>query len=86
MNVSELRKMAQRYWQESYREDMSVLDQARFITGNLKNDLFFHAMLTKHGVEMILKEEVREGCRQWRLVDYKVVDEKKYMMFLLRWS
>lgn len=86
MTISELRKMAERYWKQEYREDMSVLGQARFITGNARNDLFFHYMLIKHGVELILKEEIGEGKRQWRLTDYRVVDDKKFNWFVLRWS
>lgn len=86
MNVRELRKMADRYWRQNYHEDMSVLGQARVITGNARNDLFFHRMLVDHGVDLIFKEEIGEGRRQWRLTDYNIVDEKKYMMFVLRWA
>lgn len=86
MNVSELRKMADRYWRQNYHEDMSVLGEARVITGNARNDLFFHHMLVKHGVDLIFKEEISRGRCQWRLIDYTIVDEKKYMWFTLRWS
>lgn len=86
MSVSELRQMADRYWRQDYREDMSNLGAARVITGLARNDLFFHHMLIEHGVEFILKEEVGNRSRQWRLEDYRVVDEKKYLLFVLRWS
>lgn len=86
MNIRELRKMADRYWRKDYREDMSELGEARVITGNARNDLFFHRMLVEHGVEMVLKEEIGEGRRQWRLTDYNIVDENKYLMFALKWS
>lgn len=87
MNLNELRKMAERYWKEAYHEDMSGLGEARVVTGNARNDLFFHRMLAEHGVEMILKQEHKPtGGVQWRLTDFKVADKEKYMMFLLRWS
>lgn len=88
MKVSELKKMADRYWKQDYREDMSVLGQAKFITGHARNDLFFHHMLIKHGVELIFKEEIQvvSNNKQWRLVDYSVTDEKQFLMFCLRWS
>ena len=88
MNVGKLRKMAERHWRQDYREDMSSLSEARVITGNPHNDLFFHHMLIDHGVELVFKEEINQQTlnKQWRLVDYRVVDEKKYMMFVLRWS
>ena len=86
MNVSELRKMTDRYWRQNYHEDMSGLGAARVITGLARNDLFFHHMLVEHGVEMVLKEDIAGPRKQWRLTDYTIVDEKKYMMFVLKWS
>lgn len=85
MNVRELRQIADRYWRQGYREDMSVLGQARVITGLARNDLFFHHMLIENGIEMVLKEDLSGQHKQWRLTDYRIVDEKKYMMFCLRW-
>ena len=86
MNASELLKMADRYWRQDYREDMSVLGQAKVITGLARNDLFFHHMLIEHGVDLVFKEEISNNHRQWKLVDYSVLDEKKFLMFVLRWA
>ena len=86
MKVSELRQMAERYWKEAYHEDMSNLGAARFITGLAKNDLFFHHMLIDHGVEMVLEEQTNNRTKWWELVDYRVVDEKKYLLFVLGWT
>lgn len=86
MRFSELRKMAYCWWEESFNGDMSDLAQARVITGNGRNDLFFHRMMVEHGVEFVLVEELSEGRRQWQIEDYRVVDEQKFAWFVLRWS
>lgn len=53
--------------------------EARVITGNPKYDAQIHYVLTEFGVEVELdRDHAMEG--------YRVVDEKKFMMFLLRWS
>ena len=87
MNLDEFRQMAIRYRLRSC-DSLPIPGAARIITGNPRSDAFFHYMLVDNGVDMILKEEKRPvgfGV-QWRLVDFKIVDEQKYMMFVLRWS
>jgi hypothetical protein len=83
MDVSELRKLSERYWKQGYREDMSALGQAKFITGMARNDLFFHHMLVEHGVEFLFKQLTLSS---WKLEDYNIVDKEKYLMFVLKWS
>ena len=53
--------------------------EARFITGNPKYDAQLHHVLVEYGVEVKLD-------RDHNMEDYRVVDEKKFIMFLLRWS
>ena len=53
--------------------------EARFITGNPKYDAQLHHVLVEYGVEVKLN-------RDHNMEDYRVVDEKKFMMFLLKWS
>lgn len=53
--------------------------EARVITGNPKYDAQLHYVLTEFGVEV-------EVCRNHGMKDYRVVDEQKFMMFILRYS
>ena len=52
--------------------------EARFITGNPKYDAQLHHVLVEYGVEVKLD-------KNHNMIDYRVVDEKKFTMFLLRW-
>ena len=86
MNFREFRKLAEYYWREN-RASHAIPGDARVITGNPHNDAFFYYMLKDNGVELILEQERRPtGGLQWRLTNYRVVDEKKFTWFLLRWS
>ena len=83
MNLREFVVMSQRYWEEAYDKNTFVPPEARVITGLAQNDAFFHRMLVEHGVEMHLE---KEGSAMWKIVDYQIVDEQKFMMFVLRWA
>lgn len=53
--------------------------EALVITGNPKYDAQLHYVLVEYGIEVKLdKNDDME--------DYRVVDEQKFTMFLLRWS
>lgn len=86
MNFKEFRIMAERYWLEN-RMNCPIIGEARVITGNPHNDAFFHYMLKDNGVEVILEQERRPtGGIQWRLKNFKIIDEKKFTMFVLKWG
>lgn len=53
--------------------------EARVITGNPKHDAQLHHVLVEFGVEV-------ELCRNHGMKDYRVVDEHKFMMFILKYS
>jgi hypothetical protein len=53
--------------------------EARVITGNPKYDAQIHHVLVEYGIEVKLDKNNN-------MEDYRVVDEKKFIMFLLRWS
>lgn len=56
-----------------------VPPEARVITGNPKYDAQLHHVLVEFGVEV--KLDLNNNME-----DYRVVDEQKFTMFLLRWS
>ena len=79
MKPSELLTIAKKYWLTDYDHKKPVAPDTPVITGVARNDAIQHDMLINHGVELILNS-------YWRVEDYRVVDEKKFMWFLLRWS
>ena len=75
--------MAEKYWLTDYDHKKPVAPDTPFITGVARTDAILHDMLIQHGVELILKQS---PLRNWQLADYRVVDEKKFMWFALKWS
>ena len=83
MKPSELLTIAEKYWLTDYDHNKPIAPDTPFITGVARNDAILHDMLINHGVELIVK---LSHFRNWQLADYRVVDEKKFMWFLMRWS
>lgn len=90
MKLNKLIDMAKRCWLEEHRKFieehrkfMSVPPEAKVVTGRPYQDAFLHHMLVKNGLELILNQTPKG---YWVFVNHKVIDEQKYMMFVLRWS
>jgi hypothetical protein len=83
MKPSELLAIAEKYWLTEYDHKKPVALDMPFVTGDDRYDAILHDMLVRHGVELILKQS---GLKNWQLIDYRVVDDKKFMLFMLRWS
>lgn len=64
---------------QGYDKEWTLPPEARVITGNPKHDAQLHYVQVECGVEVELGKYLG-------IVDYRVVDEKKFMMFVLRWS
>ena len=79
MKPSELLTIAKKYWLTDYDHNKPIAPDTPFVTGVARNDAILHDMLINHGVELILNS-------YWLVEDYRVVDEKKFMWFLLRWT
>jgi len=72
MLVKALKKVRpDNYWQ--------VPPEAKIITCNPRYDAQLHHVLVEFGVEVELD-------RDHSMKDYRVVDEQKFVMFLLRWA
>jgi hypothetical protein len=84
MNLNQLHALAFKYFQLSNKKWFvpDVPDIAS-VTGEAVHDALIHEMLSQHGVELILKQNDR-GL--WKLSDYRVVDDNKFMLFLLKWA
>jgi hypothetical protein len=83
MKPCELQIMLSREYQELGRNIPCPLSpEARFVTGNAKHDAQLHRILVEYGIEVQLSG--RSGYNE--ITDYRVVDEQKFLWFLLRWS
>ena len=56
-----------------------VPPEAKVVTGNPRWDEQLHYALVEYGVEVGLD-------KHHNMEDYRIVDDKKFMMFLLRWA
>ena len=83
MDNSDFKTVVKKFWIENYGSYLPIPGEARVVTGNANTDAMLHAMLAEHGVEMILAQTPN---RRWQFRNYQVVDEQKFMMFVLRWS
>ena len=83
MKPSELLAIAEKYWLTDYDHKKPIAPDTPFVTGEGRYDAILYDMLVQHGVELILKQS---HFRNWRVEDYRVVDDKKFMWFLMRWS
>ena len=80
MKPCELQTMLSREYQELGRNMPCPLPpEARVVTGNAKHDAQLHRILVEYGIEVQLS-------RYNEIKDYRVVDEQKFLWFLLRWS
>jgi hypothetical protein len=53
--------------------------EAKVVTGNPKWDAQLHHVIVEYGVEV-------ELGKNRGVVSYRIVDEQKFVMFLLRWA
>lgn len=82
MKPCELQKMLSREWRESgqHTGPWRLTPEARFVTGNPKYDAQLHRISVEYGIELDVDPKYQE------VKNYRVVDEQKFMMFLLRWA
>lgn len=81
MDNSDFKTAVKKFWIENYGSYPP--GEARVVTGIFNTDAMLHAMLVEHGVEMSLAQN---PTGQWKFANYQVVDEQKFMMFVLRWT
>jgi hypothetical protein len=54
--------------------------EAKVVTGSYKSDGQMHSFQVASGLELELTKDLKD------IVTCKIVDEEKYMMFVLKWS
>ena len=83
MNIAECRIMVQTYWRDSFRKcPLPSYPEGAipFKIGNLSQDTFLYHLEIDCGVYL----EISGDDMEQRILDFKITDEKKYLMFLLR--
>jgi hypothetical protein len=81
MKPCELQSMLTREWQEQGKhKSWYPSPEAQVVTGNPTHDAQLHRILTEHGIEIKLNTRFNE------IQDYRVIDEQKFLMFVLRWT
>jgi hypothetical protein len=81
MKPCELQSILSQEWsQHGCHVPTTITPEARFITGNPKHDSQLHRILIEYGIELDVNPRFHS------VEAYRVVDEKKFMWFLLRWS
>ncbi len=82
MKPCELQIMLSREWRElgQHTGPWRLTPEARVVTGNPKYDARLHRIVIEYGVELDVDPRYQE------VKNYRVIDEKKFMWFLLRWS
>ena len=86
MKPFELQTILSREYSEFGRHvPVTITPEARFVTGNARHDAQIHRILVEYGIELDLNQS---DSNHWRYIiqNYRIVDKKKFMWFLLRWS
>lgn len=87
-DMKNFEKIISRYLKEAIGKELLLPGEAKVVTGIPRNDSFLHHMLTEHGVDIELetKQIQQTYATSWIMKDYKIVDDKKYSWFLLKWE
>ena len=77
--IEEFEKMVHKQW-SSEKAPRIPPAKARFVTGHPSTDSHLHLLEIKYGLRLHL-----DGRGQ-QIKSYEILDDKKFMMFTLRWS
>lgn len=84
MNLLDFRRIVHKFRAACSSDYLPGSPDTPVITGRYDIDQMIHFLSIKHGVELILEHKPLSG--QWQLIDYRIVDEKKFMWFVMRWA
>ena len=81
MNIDECRVMVQCYWKDSFRNlPLPSYSSVPIKLGNVSQDTFLYHLEIDCGLYLELTGY--DGAH--RISDFKIIDERKYLMFLLK--
>lgn len=81
MDIYKLSELLQR----QYKEENVPKDHTgaiAFVTGDSNIDLYLHHLEKKYGIKLNIVNYYGNNT----IKEYEVVDQQKFMMFILRWS
>lgn len=79
IDTEEFSKMIGKQWRIE-KPPMHLPPEARFVTGHAGTDSHLHFLETRYGVRVMLTSNGKQ------VSTYEVLDDKKFMMFVLKWS
>lgn len=82
MDVEELTEITRRWSEKVGKNIKECPPEARFVTG----DQLFDTQLYHFEKESGLSLKLSNAGVIYRILDYRIVDEKKFAWFLMRWS
>jgi hypothetical protein len=83
MELKLVTKMVQRLWQTDLALNPPICPpEAKVITGKQKKDAYLHYLETEVGLEVKLDANSNYN----KIIGYNVIDEEKFMLFVLKWS
>lgn len=83
MTLDELVPILQNQWiNEGLNRPFFCPPEARVITGRIVDDAHLHHLVTEYGLELVLEQLPTKST----VVDYQVLDEKKFAWFILKWA
>lgn len=81
MDLIHVKNMIYKQWDtETNSTPIVCPPEAKVITGNPNSDAHLHYLETECGITLHLSEDFRS------MVGYDVIDNNKFMLFVLKWS
>ena len=66
------------HYQVTYPKTFEGIPEAKILTGEYYHDSWLHIQSQQAGIEFLAENQ--------KLTGYRIIDEQKYIWFLLRWS
>lgn len=83
MTPRELQDVIRNYWIYSFRMNpLPLFSEVKVRVGDVSKDTFLHHLEVDCGVEIELNDEGAGA----HINSYTIIDEEKYIIFLLRWQ
>ncbi|MFY8211989.1 MAG: hypothetical protein ACOVLB_04925 [Candidatus Nanopelagicus sp.] len=83
MTPRELQDVVRKYWIAEFKDNpLAIFAEAPIRFGDLNKDAFLHHLEIDCGITLEIDHESAGS----HIYSYTVVDEKKYIIFLLRWT
>jgi len=79
-DVYVLQPIIRKYWVESFKDNPLISGNTPVSSGDVVKDSFMYHLEVDHGIKICMDET------GYLMSDFAVVDEKKFMWFMMRWQ